>query len=406
MKAFLTACTFLLWTLVGCGGAPSGAAQAALESAWGPVLRLGQAEQAAAPTIALIDNRLSFIWVGGDASGIHHDGVTWESGTLSDRVVLPLPPRNPFALQTLPGATGTLHHLWLDQNAAGELRLYSALLGLPLSVQRGPIEVTEQTTRRFAAARLPDDTAWVVASGGLDYAPSLYAHWLDNEGRPRLENIYQIASEADYPALLTAPDGTLYVFWLHTAENRVYRAVLLPNGQVDAVQPLMPGLALDPADRLESFYAAADLTHTYLFWNAVTAEGRPRTWYTAARAGAVGWPAPRPLEVSVTDSTITTGFNAGTVLAVEAGSESWGYVRPVEGMFANLPTTAYNPAGQVGVMFWQGGEPAGYVQVSESHLIGPPQLAVDRDLYLYLTWSAPNEAGSADMLAASLLFNQ
>jgi hypothetical protein len=395
----------LLVTLLGaCTGAGLTPTPPAIDTAWGSALRLGEAEQSSAPTMALTDGRASFMWVGADASGIHQDGRTWGSGSLSDQVVLPLPPRNPFALQTLPASVDRLHQLWLDQNSAGELRLYSALLGLPLTVQRGPIEVTQQAARRFAAMRLPDGGAWIVAAGGLDYAPSLYAHTLDDAGRPRLQESYQVAFEADYPALLTMPDGT-FVFWLSTVEALVYRAAVLPNGQLDPPQVVLPGLTLDPTDRLDSFYAAADQTHTYLFWNLVTAEGVPQTWYSAAQSSADEWPAPRLLSVTRTAAPVDVGFNAGAVAAVEPGGVSLGYVIPPGGVFPNLPTTVYDPAGQVGVLFWRGGEPIGMVNVAEARLIGPPQLAVDRALYLYLTWSAPNEAGSADLLAASLRFN-
>ncbi|MBN8594966.1 MAG: hypothetical protein J0M33_24655 [Anaerolineae bacterium] len=396
----------LLVILLGaCTGTDLTPTPPAIDTAWGSALRLGEAEQSSAPTIALADGRANFMWVGADASGIHQDGRTWGSGSLSDQVVLPLPPRNPFALQTLPASTDSLHHLWLDQNSAGELRLYSALLGLPLTVQRGPIELTQQATRRFAAMRLPDGGALIVASGGLDYAPSLYAHTLDDEGRPRLQESYQVAFEADYPALLTMPDGTAFFYWLSTVDDLVYRAALLPNGQLDTPQAVLPGLTLEPTDRLDSFYAAADQAHTYLFWNIVTAEGIPQTWYSAAQSSADEWPAPRPLSLTGTASPVAIGFNAGDVEAVEPGGNSPGYVIPSGGVFPNLPTTVYDPAGQVGVLFWQGGQPIGMVNVAEARLIGPPQLAVDRALYLYLTWSALNDAGSSDLLAASLRFN-
>ncbi len=396
----------LLVALLGaCTGAGLTPTPPAIDTAWGSALRLGEAEQSSAPTITVSDNRASFMWVGADASGIHQDGRTWSSGSISDRVVLPLPPRNPFALQTLPANVDRLHQLWLDQNSAGELRLYSALLGLPLTVERGPIEVTQQATRRFAAMRLPDGGAWIVAAGGLDYAPSLYAHTLDDAGRPRLQESYEVAFEADYPALLTMSDGTTFVYWLSIVEDLVYRAALLPNGQLDTPQVVLPGLTLDSTDRLDSFHVAADQTHTYLFWNLVTAEGVPQTWYSAAQSSADGWSAPCPLSITRTASPVAVGFNAGDVVAVEPGGASLGYVIPVSGIYPYLPTTAYDPAGQVGVLFWQGGEPVGLVEVAQSRLIGPPQLAVDRALYLYLTWSAPNEAGSADLLAASLRFN-
>lgn len=396
----------LLVTLLGaCTGAGLTSTPPAIDTTWGSALRLGEAEQSSAPTITLADGRANFMWVGADASGIHQDGRTWGSGSLSDQLVLPLPPRNPFALQTLPASMDSFHHLWLDQNAAGELRLYSALLVLPLTVQRGPIEVTQQATRRFAAMRLPDGGALIVASGGLDYAPSLYLHNLDDAGRPRLQESYQVAFEADYPALLTMPDGATSVFWLSTVDGLVYRAALLPNGQLDVPQAVLPGLTLNPTDRLDSFYAAADQTHTYLFWNIATAEGIPQTWYSAAQSTADEWPAPRLLSLTRTASPVAVGFNAGDVAAVTPGGAPLGYVIPTGGVFPALPTTVYDPAGQVGVLFWQGGEAIGMVNVAEARLIGPPQLAVDRALYLYLTWSTPNDAGSADLLAASLRFN-
>jgi hypothetical protein len=396
----------LLWMLAGCTSPSTSAGQAAeTRSAWGPILTLGEAEYAAAPTIALSDDGAAFAWVGADASGVHQDGRVWAAGQLDETVVLPLPPRNPFALQTFAAGPDRLHHLWLDQNGTRELRLYSALLSLPLAVERGPIEITEQATRRYTASRTAEGGLWVVAAGGLDYAPALYAHRLDEAGRPRLENVYQIASEADYPALTQTSDGSLLLFWLGTADNRVYRGVLLPNGQLDAVAGLGNAPALDSADRLESFRVALDLTHTYLFWNVITADGVPQSWYTSAPHTATAWPAPQPVSITVQEASIQTGFNAGGVQAVEPGTVALGYIVPAGGVFPMVPTAAYDPAGILGVLFWQAGRPVGYSRVLATQLIGPPALAVDRALYLYMSGSAPNAAGAADLWVTSLRFS-
>lgn len=58
---------------------------------------------------------------------------------------------------------------------------------------------------------------------------------------------------------------------------------------------------------------------------------------------------------------------------------------------------------QVAVVFLRGGHIIGYRPMNiETALVGLPDLQVDRDLYLYLSWSQPDPAGYANLRLVSL----
>ncbi|MEO8610087.1 MAG: hypothetical protein ABI690_19490 [Chloroflexota bacterium] len=366
-------------------------------SAWGTVFTLGQAEQTDAPAIWPFPDHLMATWIGADETGIHQDSRTLSKTGLSERVVLPLPPKNPYAQQMFPAGDHNTQVLWLDANPDGDVRLYAAIISPTLTVERGPTMITDQTTRRYTAILNGDGSLWAISSGGLLIEPRLYVNFIDPQGRPHLDEKDLVATDADWPTIAQANDGSTTVFWIHPSDNRVLRSTF-SDGQLQNPEAITDTVTLNPGDRLVSFQAGLDASRMYLFWNVSRANGQAEAWFTSGTSDAPTWPAPQSLSLDTTSDHFETGFNSGTANAARAGSHwlSWAAVMP--GQFDSLPVGAVN-AGKLGIVYLHDGIVAGYQDIIPvSGLIGLPILLTDRDRFLYLAWSEPNFAtGKADL---------
>jgi hypothetical protein len=374
-----------------------GASPTPVTSSWGTVIHLGQTEQPDAPALWTTQNRLTAVWIGADDTGIHQDIRTIDSAGISERVVLPLPPRNPRDQRIFPAAGDNLTVLWLDGNETGAIRLYAAVITPERQVERGPTAASEEATWRYAAAPNGDGSLWVVSSGGLVYAPGLYARYIDSEGRPRLELNSQIVSDGDWPALVKTNDGTTYLFWIQPSDGQVFRAVFA-DGQLTDILPVTTAALLNPGDQLRHFSAALDQTHFYLFWNIVRSNGEAETWFTSEQSNKAGWQQPVRLGITPYTQSFETAFNSGTARAADMGEDwvSWGM--PLSGQFDVLPVAAFLNSGQLGIVYLKGGAVVGVQDITPvSRLLSLPVLTTDRDRFLYLAWSEPNNSGQADL---------
>lgn len=147
---------------------------------------------------------------------------------MSDPIRLPLPVR-PYAQQFARAANGRLHLFWLDFNVNGETRLFTALLKPNLDRDRELTFLTQQATRRYTLLPTADGGVWAIASGGLSTEPGLFAHFVDGDGRWRLSDNYQIADNADWPAVLQRPDGLINLYWLRNTDGAVMQAGFHPR---------------------------------------------------------------------------------------------------------------------------------------------------------------------------------
>ncbi len=384
LMALLSACT---------STAPTAAP---VVSAWGEIITLGQAEQMDAPSIWPLQDQVMVAWIGADETGIHQDMRAVLKTGLSERIVLPLPPKNPYAQQMYPDQNGNNHLLWLDANDSGEVRLYSALVTTGMKVERGPTLISDEATRRYAVMPNGDGSLWVISSGGLAIEPSLYARLIDPQGRPRSEDIYQIASDADWPTLVRANDGTIYLYWIRHSDGTVMRSMLM-NGIPDNPQPISQTITLNTGDRLLSFSAALDATHGYLFWNISRADGSAETWFANGTLDSVTWDAPVRMGFDRSKGNFETGFNSGTVGVARTGDNWLSWTTTLAGQFNVLPV-ATATGGNLGIAYLQGGTVVGYQDIAAvSSLIGLPALRTDRDRFLYLSWSEPSASGKADL---------
>ncbi|MBI5669574.1 MAG: hypothetical protein HZC41_16350 [Chloroflexi bacterium] len=381
----------LLLMLASCASAA--ATVTAPVSAWGQIITFGQAEQGDAPVLWASSAGVTAVWVGADERGVHHDSRNLTNSGLSGTVVLPLPPVYPFGQQLFPAADDHLHLLWLDANAEGEPRLYTALLSPQLTVIRGPTVVSDRRTLRFAVVPNADGSLWVVFSGGLMAEPGLFAAYVDAQGRPR-QQVAPVAANADWPSFAQGADGVV-LYWRRPADGRVFRASF-HDGAADAVIATT-AIPLAAGDRLESLAAAADRTHGYLFWNITRADGQVETGWASGAWNTGDWQAER-LGVAIDDaSPFITGFNTGTASTAGAGDQWARWASPPAGVYGVLPVAA-QVGSALGVIYFQAGRIAGYQTIVENtSLIGLPAIRADRDLFLYLAWAQPNDSGSADL---------
>lgn len=368
-------------------------------SLWGPVITFGQAEQSQAPALLVTDEQITMGWVGADASGVHQDAQMLSSAGLSDRAVLPLPPAHPYAQQVYPARGGNIHLLWLDTNGESN-RLYSALISPALEVLRGPVEVSDRLTLRYAAVSAGDGGLWVVWSGGILAEPAIYAQYIDSDGRPRQPAL--IEHGADYPAMARANDQTIYLVWLQTSPLYTYiRHATLNNGAVTAAETFAV-FDFEEDTWIIDLYAGLDSTHLYVFVNAAVSQSRyPASWMVTRRLDSTVWSS--PVNVGTRKgktANVETGFNTGQARNARTG-ENWTplvWARPMVGQFETLPTAAYIEGGEITVAYFQGGEAIGYqTLLPVSSLLAPPLLVTDRDRHLYITWAEPNPNGYAEL---------
>lgn len=389
-------CFLLLLLAAGCEDA---AIADTKMSAWGESIHLGQAEQRSAPHLWATSERVTAVWVGADTNGIYHHSRILTDGGLSPTATLPLSPVHPFAQQLLPASGDNLHLLWLDANAQGETRLYSAVISPKLELVRGPIMVSDRRTLRYAAAPAAGGASWVVFSGGLLAEPGLFALYLDAEGRAR-QDVIRLTTDADWPSLAQTNDGKTFLFWRRPSDGAVQRAGFT-DGMLDEAQTIARA-SLPPGDRLESLDAALDSSHEYIFWNVTRADGQPETWWASGTPDSSEWPASRLGVTTDKDLSFETGFNSGTANAAGAGDQWLSWTAPLAGQFDTLPAAAQS-GNMLALVYFREGQIAGYQEVvNDARLIGQPDLKTDRDRFLYLSWAQPNANGTADLWLASL----
>ncbi|MBA3873754.1 MAG: hypothetical protein H0X30_31865 [Anaerolineae bacterium] len=378
-------------------------------SAWGPVITLAQTEQSDAPALNVDEKGITAAWVSSAEEGVFQALRTVSSEGMSDPVQMPLPVR-PYAQQFAPAGNDRLHLFWLDSNVNGETRLFTSLLNSSLERDRDWTLLTEESTRRYTLLPTDDGGVWAISSGSLSSEPAIFAHFVDGDGRWRLSDNYQLSDNADWPAVLQRPDGLINLYWLRNTDGAVMEASFI-DGQIVNPQPLVDGVLLNPGDRLDSFTAARDTTQFYLFWNVSRADGRHETWLTSAAPDATRWPPPTRLKINIPDNLgdnapantiFDSGFNAGKVFTASDGRDNVSWVKPAAGVFPVMPVAA-QVDNQVAVIFLQAGHIVGYRPLNiETTLVGLPNLQVDRDLYLYLSWAQPELAGYANLQLATL----
>ncbi|MCC6801424.1 MAG: hypothetical protein IT319_00965 [Anaerolineae bacterium] len=339
-----------------------------------PIVTLAQAQQVDAPALAASENGLIAAWVGSDTRGVHQDARRVTAGSLGDAVTLPLPPTHPYAQQLYPGS-GSVHLLWIDADETNQTRLFSALLTPSLSVERGPVAVSDALALDYAAASDGSGGLWTAWSGGLLGELALSVRRIDDAGRPLIDTTI-IAAPAEHPALLRTESGEIWLFWL--GNGQLMRQRLDPTA--DTPQALTSAVSLGSGDQLIDVRAGLDRSAAYIFWNITRADGTSETWMTAGALNASAWRQPRRLQIDTGQPGASFGLRWLVPLAVTGDT---------------LTTAAESDAG-LNIVQFSAGTIVGYrTVVPGARLIGLPSLAADATGARYLAWAAPGETSAA-----------
>ena len=234
----------------------------------------------------------AFVWTGFDRADVHQDARLLRDGALEPVAIVPLPPTNPLDQRLIPGTSGAFHLLWRDRPPQEEaLRLYSAWLGADLSVERGPVEISTAPTYAFTALADGSGGAWIAWSQGHPVEPEVWLGRLDAAGRP--QQLTLVATNANYPALTHAPDGTPQLYW--ESEGQLWRASLTPEG-TEPPAALTGTVGRRSGDVLNDLWAAPCGAQVCVGWNLTRGDGQAETWLTSGPAAIGQWNVPHRLE--------------------------------------------------------------------------------------------------------------
>lgn len=361
-------------------------------SLWGQIDLIAQTRQVEAPAVVVPDEAPLLAWTGADDLEARHYTQN-EAGVAQIAAIKAF---FPF-MQTLWPAPDGVHLLWLDRtDASDQLQLLSAFVDRNGVAVLGPNALYTNAVQRY--------TAQPTATGGLDVVfvsgnvPALYRNQLDAGGRNGIAT--QLVERADYPVLTTDASGRTWLFWLDSESGDVQRGVWA-QGSVETMERLAVRFLLEPTTQLLSFDVAFDSTHTHLFWQVRDGTGQVRLLWSTAALTDDRFSEPRPLPIFQSDlATIEVGFNAGAVAAAgldeTQSAVAWG--KPLAGQHNFLPV-AVNRGDELGILYFHEGDVVGYQVVGESgSLLRTPQITTDRARNLYLTWSAPQPDGFAELL--------
>ena len=377
----------LLW---GCTTTPS-----SQETLWGDLLLIAQVPQTAAPALVLDGDSLTAVWIGSDERGVHHDARRIsQDGVLGNLLTLPLPPRYPHALQLTKGIGDRDHLLWLDADEDGEIRLYSAILDLNLSVFRGPILVSDAQTFRYSAVEDGAGGVLVAWSSRLPDEPTLTITRIDYEGRP-VQQLEQLDA-ADYPTLFRSVDG-IYLSWLDV-NAQVMCLSRFQLGITPICQSRLPTVSIGRGDLLQGLTVGADRTHIYLFWNIQRAQSGDETWFATLPIGGDVWSQPQRLSfTTVAAATMQTSYNSGQVSAAQLGGEAhFAFAALLPTIGDTLPVAGQS-GDELAMLYFADGGVVGYQAITRARLLAPPLLLSDQDRHLYLAWSNAVSTDHADL---------
>lgn len=342
---------------------------------------IGSADVLEAPAVAFAGGRWLTFWIGSDESGVHHDGRALEiTGAAGEPVILPLPPRHPFA-QTAFASAGAVHLLWLDADDASPdaNRLFTALISADLTVERGPTALSGAPTQHYAAIERGDGGLWAVWSAGIEgsmAARGVYLAPVDAFGRPRPAQL--IADNATFPALVRAPDGVLWLIWLEQASGAFWRARIdeTGDGSTGPAEYLSSGLFMARGDRIDSIFASADQAGVlYVVINVTRQDQSAESWVMHSRGDL--WTAPVRLQSPSGMALRQVRPASGTEEPLLAGVTEDGII-----------TFGLERARVVEQQ----------IAVPGAAPLRPPQIILAGDQQM-ITWSMPNAEGAASLHA-------
>jgi hypothetical protein len=220
----------------------------------------------------------------------------------------------------------------------------------------------------------------------------IYLQRIDVRGLPQPAVLLQ--DNADWPALAMDNKGVIHLFWLQSTDAVLHYGQVVDQ-RLNNVMVITPGMQLGFGDRLHDVYAALDQTHVYLVWNNTPVDGDAQSWLLSGTRDGTSWQAPRRLGVEVFEGDFQTGLNSGQVQSARSGSRWLSWAAPALGQFDVLPVAARSN-NVLSITYLQAGSIVGFQTIATTTpLIGPPQLRIDRERHLYLSWADPLDTGMA-----------
>jgi len=361
-------------------------------SAWRPPLTVGVAEQRRAPAMAVSADQVTFAWVGASESGVHQDIVAIRGGQITPAVTLPLPPTFPRDSQLIPaGGEYNYHLIWLDVDGQGTAQVYTAVIDRTLGVFRGVLPVSERGARCFDTFANPDNSLWVVWQSHTD--DTLHTAYIDPSGR--VLRTQALGAAQGCPSTASTSEAR-YLAW--PQQGQIYIAAFSGSGNMQPPQAVVASPSLGDADRLRGVSVAGSADRLYVFWNITRANNVDESWFASGTLLGT-WEPPQRLVLSSDEATpYATTYNTGPAYAAQQRWEGQqvAWADPLRIASDVLPVAAEIDGNKIGVLYFEAGRVAGYQPVAPTgSLLGTPRLASDRDRFLYLIWSDPQETGAA-----------
>jgi hypothetical protein len=386
----------LLFVLLvaGCGTSNTPPAQSPpQDSAWGTVLTIGIAEQAAAPAISADDGRIISMWTEADDNGVYH---AWRSITLAggSSSVIRLPVLAYFPQGYRLHDTGVL---WADadpDSITDGLRVWLLRINQDGTTPSGARLLTDSAVATWTSYTV-DVGLWVIYSTANRAEPTLYSMLIDPQGRSRPPET--VTPNGMFPAVYTDINGQRHLVW---QQDTVTLSAAIAGGRLTSdPQRITQAPALGRSDRITALHAATDTHHRYLIWHIVRGGAYTETWISTAPHLAEDWSTPQRLGIrqDANAPQFETGFGSTSAKSTTNGDQWADYgVTVGHSPFDRLPIAAH-VNGVLGIVYIQGTSAIGWQPLITTSLIAPPQLVADDDNHLYLAWSQPQVNAPASL---------
>lgn len=349
-----------------------------LADGWQAPQLIGQAEQRAAPQIALLpDEKPVFTWTGAFGSEARHFS-RGESGNVQ---VMALPAYFPSQHRLFTTDDNTLI-FWLDRTTQDiDLRVQVGSFNRAGIAEVGPVVLSDVPTRNYSVVPLDAGLFRIVWSGGVGQTTNLYLNQVDTSGRPFGGGRLRIGG--DYPALLRDTSDTVHLFWLENNGRDAFHATFT-EGNEPALSNSQRVVTtnISGTDIIENFSLAYDGTTITLIWHIRRINNTRLVLTTSA---------------PITNAGEATSYSTPEPLRLPDGSViQW--LIPPHSTENPLPLAIHDGQTLALAQMTAGTITDTIPLVTTQPLIGAPTIATSPRT-LVLSWAQPSGLGYANMFA-------
>lgn len=309
------------------------------------------------------------------------------------RLALGITPRQ---LGLYPIADGRFQLLWLDQTLPGDIHLIGGTLAPDHTLERGPVEISHQSTLDYSAIPAPSGNVlilWTALETGNNRLTSIYAQTIDNMGR--LRSPERIAASGRYPHAIYDLQGNLHIAWMQAETGYLWTIhyVMFPADKqpTETTSTVISVVKLATDEAFEAFSFGADATHLYCLWDIVRA-GRTVNSSLAGLAFPLGdITATHSLKLDMPGVTLRWPVfpnRTNRTLHVSFSAARNNDAVPTIPVIAALTPEGITAAESV-------------LEQTNNQLISKTALAIDDRDNLYLAWSALSASGKTEAYYAT-----